>query len=90
MFNLIEYSVNYSKSGASFWQYQRGKPAVNDDGNVVVIPGNSASFTFKEKVSAKTNNDCTQKCCLKAPLKYLINFWRNLKFYQSVIKLILL
>ena len=65
MFNLIEYSVNYSKSGASFWQYQRGKPAVNDDGNVVAIPGNSASFTFKEKVTAKTNNDCTKDVVLR-------------------------
>ena len=65
MFNLIEYSVNYSKSGACFWQYQRGKPAVNDDGNVVVILGNSASFTFKEKVSAKTNNDCTKNVVLR-------------------------
>ena len=65
MFNLIEYSVNYSKSGGSFWQYQRGKPAVNDDGNVVVIPGNSASFTFKEKVTAKTNNDFTKNVVLR-------------------------
>ena len=34
MYNLIEYSDNYSKTSASLWQYCKEIPAVNDNGNI--------------------------------------------------------
>ena len=35
MYNLIEYSDNYSKTSGSLWQYYRDIPAVNNDGDIV-------------------------------------------------------
>ena len=34
MYNLIEYSYNYSKTSGSLWQYCKEIPALNNDGNV--------------------------------------------------------
>ena len=34
MYNLIEYSYNYSKTSGSLWQYCEEIPALNNDGNV--------------------------------------------------------
>ena len=45
MNNLIEYNVNYSKTG-SFWQYQRDDP----NNNIT----QSKSFKFKIKITGKT------------------------------------
>ena len=50
MYNLIQYSDNYSKTSGSLWQYCKGIPAVN---NANIIEFNCAnatdSFTFKSK-----------------------------------------
>ena len=35
MYNLIEYSNNYSKTSGSLWQYCKDIPAVDDDGDIV-------------------------------------------------------
>ena len=35
MYNLIEYSDNYSKTFGSLWQYCKEIPAVNNDGDIV-------------------------------------------------------
>ena len=40
MFNLIEYSHNYSKPSGSLWQYYRDEPALTDV--LADFPGNSA------------------------------------------------
>ena len=54
MYNLIEYSDNYSKTSESLWQYYRDEPAINDaDGNIGDFPGNSASFKLKQKITSK-------------------------------------
>ena len=38
------------------------------------------SFNFKEKVTCQTGDSCTKNVeIVSAPLKYLSNFWRNLK-----------
>ena len=34
MYNLIEYSDNYSKTSGSLWQYCKDIPAVNNAGNI--------------------------------------------------------
>ena len=35
MYNLIEYSDNYSKTSGSLWQYCKDIPAVNNNGDIV-------------------------------------------------------
>ena len=35
MYNLIEYSYNYSKTSRNSWQYCKDKPAVNNNDNIV-------------------------------------------------------
>ena len=49
MYNLIEYSDNYSKICGSLWQYCKDIPAVNDEGNIVVFNGTNDAdlFIFK-------------------------------------------
>ena len=37
MYNLIEYSDNYSKTSGSLWQYCKDIPAVNNDGDIVIF-----------------------------------------------------
>ena len=49
MYNLIEYSDNYSKTSGSLWQYCKDIPAVNNNGNIVNFNEANAtdSFDFK-------------------------------------------
>ena len=49
MYNSIEYSINYSKTSGSLWQYYRNEP--ND--NIA----NSESFQFKIKITGKNPNN---------------------------------
>ena len=39
MYNLIEYSDNYSEISGSLWQYYKDIPAVNDNGGIVAFNG---------------------------------------------------
>ena len=39
MYNLIEYSNNYSKTSESLWQYCKDKPALNNNGDIVDFTG---------------------------------------------------
>ena len=62
MYNLIEYSNNYSKTSGSLWQYCKEIPAVHNEGNIVDFYGANAtdSFNFKTKITDQTaayNND---------------------------------
>ena len=34
MYNLIEYSDDYSKASGSWWQYCKNKPVVNNNGDI--------------------------------------------------------
>ena len=47
MYELLQSSDNYSKTSESLWQYYRDEPGLNS-------PGNSASFTFKQKIKGST------------------------------------
>ena len=46
VYNLIEYSDNYSKTSGSLWQYNRDEPALNDNDVIINFPGYCASFKF--------------------------------------------
>ena len=72
MYNLIEYSDNYSKTSGSLWQYYKDIP--ND--NLV----DSESFKSKVNITGKTpDNGNTKDVEIIVPLKYLSNFWRTLE-----------
>ena len=82
MYNLIEYSDNYSKTSGSLWQYCKDIPAVNNAGNIVDFTATNTtdSFKFKTKITGQTNNDGEINGVeIMVPLKYLSNFWRTLE-----------
>ena len=76
MYNLIEYSVNYSNTSGSLWQVKRDE--IEEDVDLALdtnhIPNNSSSFKYR-------SNFITNKNGVKivVPLKYLSNFWRSLE-----------
>ena len=59
MYNLIEYSDNYSKRSGSLWQYCKDIPAVDNDGNIIIFNGSNDtdSFSFKSNIVGKTDDD---------------------------------
>ena len=81
MYNIIEYSDNYSKTSERLWQYCKEIPAINDDGNIVDFNGANAtdSFNFKTKITGQTNNNRIINVEIIVPLKYLSNFWKTLE-----------
>ena len=77
MYNLIEYSDNYSKTSRSLWQYFKDIPAVNNNGDIVDFNGANAtdSFNFKAKVTGQTDDDGEKNNVeTMVSLKYLSNF----------------
>ena len=82
MYNLIEYSDNYSKTSGSLWQYCKEIPAVDDDdGDIADFNGANAtdSFNFKTKITGHAKNNGIINVQMMVPLKYLNNFWRTFK-----------
>ena len=80
MYNLIEYSSNYSEITASLWFYSE------DEGtyfNVDII--NNNNFQYKAKLlgntaaqADNTTNENLKNAAISLPLKYSSNFWRSL------------
>ena len=94
MYNLIEYSDNYSKTSGSLWQYCKDIPAVNNDGDIVVFNGGNDTdlLNFKSNIIGKTNNDGDiENVEIMVPLKYLSNYGRTLEMplINCEVKLIL-
>ena len=88
MYNLIEYSDNYSKTSGSLWQYCKEILAINNNGAIVDFDGANAtdSFNFKTKITGQTAADNNNGNIagrvdveIMVPLKYLSNFWRTLE-----------
>ena len=82
MYNLIEYSHNYTKTSRSLWQYYRDESALTDAGaieNFHVGNNNSASFKFKQKITGVTGANGSKYVEIMVPLKYLSNFWRTIQ-----------
>ena len=71
MYNLIEYSDNYSKTSGNLWQYYKDDP--NDNMT------QSESFQSKTKITGKTPvAGNTKDVEIIVPLKYLnLNFLEN-------------
>ena len=82
MYNLIEYSDNYSKTTGSLWQYCKDIPARNNNNNAIIIFTDNNltdSFNFKVKFTGQTGNNGTKDVEIMVPLKYLSNFWGTLE-----------
>ena len=77
MYNLIQYSDNYSDSSGSLWGFKRDEIANKENVN---IDDNTPSFKYKANLIANTHTDGTKKGIkIAVPLKYLSNFWRLLE-----------
>ena len=92
MYNLIEYSKNYSKTTGSLWNYYRDELTsdTNNNNNFNKNVVNSRSFKYKTSIigsayNVDENNDVyvANKAVAKdveivVPLKHLSKFWRTL------------
>ena len=85
MYNLIEYSSNYSEKTGSLWFYSK-----NEANSFKADIANNNSFkSFKYKVKLLGNaeaqpnpnhaNGILENATIAVPLKYLSNFWRSLE-----------
>ena len=75
IYNLIEYSDNYSKTSGDLQQYYSCCCAVTNFHAV----NNNALFKFKQEITGETGNVGTKNAEIMIPLKYLSNFWRTLE-----------
>ena len=80
MYNLIEYSDNYSDTSGSLWNFKRDEIINNAD---VTNDNNAPSFKYKANIIGNTDaNGVSRKkenVKIAVPLKYLSNFWRSLE-----------
>ena len=77
MYNLIEYSDNYSITSGRLWNFKRVEIVNNVD---VTNDNNAPSFKYKESLIGDIENNRTKNGVkIAVPLKYLSNFWRSLE-----------
>ena len=77
MYNLIEYSDNFSDTSGSLWQFKRDE--ITNNANVT-NHDNAPSFKYKSNLIGNTEDDGTKNGVkIAVPLKYLSNFWRSLE-----------
>ena len=77
VYNLIEYSDNYSDTSGSLWQFRRDEIINNAD---VTNDNNTPSFKYKTSITGNTEDNGTKsKVKIAVPLRYLSNFWRSLE-----------
>ena len=82
MYNLIDYSDNYSDTSVSLWQFKRDEVPAD---NPALTTDNSQSFKCKvallgKKANAVNNtNSSVKDVKIVVPLTYLSNFWRSLE-----------
>ena len=82
IYNLIEYSGNYSDTSESLWQVKRDQSPLTNAGNPDnVSTANSTSFKYKSSFiresTAVDGNGVFKNVKIAAPLKYLSIFWRS-------------
>ena len=77
MYNLIEYSDNYSDTSGSLWDFKRDEIVNNAD---VTNDDNAPSFKYKASIIGNTeDNGRKNGVKIAVPLKYLSNFWKSLE-----------
>ena len=81
IYNLTEYSKNYSKTSKNLQNYYRDKPNSSVVDNVSYFIKYSKSFDYKAAITEKLGGmDETKNVKVVVPLKYLRIFWRALEF----------
>ena len=79
MYNLLEYSNNYSDTSGSLWNFERDE--IEEDANLTI--DNASSFKYKANLIGDTvadgANRKTENIKIAVPLKYLSHFWRSLE-----------
>ena len=87
MYNLLEYSDNYSMTSGSLWNYYRNEInySANENSNkdsYRINSNNTTSskpFEYKTKIIGRTPTDNNiLKAEVVVPLKHWSNFWRSL------------
>ena len=75
MYDLIDYSDNYSDISGSLWKFKSNETDNNAD-----ISNNSSSLRYKLDLIGNVAVDGTVKNVkIAVPLIYLSNFWRSLE-----------
>ena len=84
VYNLVQYSSNYSETTGSLWLYSKNEPT--DFNNNIADTDNFKSFKHKAKLLGNTvaqdDNDANgilKNVRIAVPLKYLSGFWRLLE-----------
>ena len=66
MYNLIEYSDNYSDTSGSLWQFKRDEQDMNNGNPADVTTADSISFKYKSSIFANPADDeCKNSCSTK-------------------------
>ena len=82
MYNLLEYSKNYSKTTECFCNYYKDEPNSGEgdaNNNINFSIKNTKSFNYKTSITGKLEGNNTEnKVEIVVPLKHLSNFWRTL------------
>ena len=77
VYDLIEYSDNYSDTAGSLWQFKRDEIL----GNINLTNNNCSSFKYKSNLIGNTDVDGANRkkesVKIVLQLKYLSNFWRS-------------
>ena len=78
MYNLLEYSKNYSKTAGSFWNYYRDEPNNGANNSTNYSIKDSKSFDYKTSITEKLEGNNTEKEVeIVVLLNHLSNFWRT-------------
>ena len=77
MYNLIEYSDNYSDTSGSLWQFKRDEQQKENNRNISnVSTDNTSSFKYKSNfIGTIPNGARKNKVKIAVSLKYFSNFW---------------
>ena len=83
MYNLIEYSNNYSDTSGTLWKFKIDEqPIINNGAFINLTAKKSSLFKYKSVFIGNTVADRANRkkedVVMAVPLKYLSNFWRPL------------
>ena len=81
MYNLTEYSDNYSIITISLWQFKKDEQSIKNGVPVNVDTTNSTFFKYKSsfinELATVGANKVLKNKKIAVSLKYLSNFWRS-------------
>ena len=85
MYNLTEYSKNYSNTTERLWNNYRDEPNSETEVNINYYIKDSKSLDYKTRITGRLEGNNTEKEVeTVVPLKHLSNFWRTLDIPLTV------